>query len=238
MVRACASVESDHCRILLADCPNACSRCVPAKPPARSRESTTARCEAMSPLATIALLLFTGAITPGPNNLIVLRKAAEHGWQGSLGDIAAIVAGSVILLSLALAGVAALVAGWPVSRAILAGIGAAYLGWLGACLLRGTPASGNPGPGLDGVPAVFLFQFLNPKGWLLMLVVAAAAPAGAPAAAWPLLPLTAAITGACLLLWAALGHALARAFADPARRRGFDRACGVVLLGCAFSLLA
>ena len=32
----------------------------------------------MSPLATTALLLFTGAITPGPNNLLVLRAVASE----------------------------------------------------------------------------------------------------------------------------------------------------------------
>ena len=197
----------------------------------------------MNPLATIALLLFTGALTPGPNNLLVLRAAAERGWRGSLGGIAAIVVGSVVLLVLAVGGFGQLVATWPALRSGLAVLGALYLAWLGTGLLRGTGhgielASGQ-GRRVDGALALFLFQFVNPKGWLLMLVVAAAAPPGDTAATvLRLAPLTIAITGSCLLAWAALGHALADAFAHPLRRTWIDRACGLALLACALSLLA
>lgn len=193
----------------------------------------------MTPLAAIALLLFTGAITPGPNNLLVLRAAAARGWRGSLDGVAAIVGGSVVLLALAVGGFGALVTTWPGLRSVLGVAGALYLAWLGMGLLRGTAHAPAQGPRVDGALALFLFQFVNPKGWLLMLVVAAAVPPGDTAATvLRLVPLTVAITGACLLLWAALGHALADAFAHPARRTWIDRACGLALLACALSLLA
>src|SRR5690606_37940958 len=122
----------------------------------------------MNPLATIALLLFTGAITPGPNNLLVLRAAAERGWRGSLAGIGAIVAGSVVLLALALGGFATLVATWPGLRNPLGVAGALYLAWLGVDLLRGASPSRARGPRREGALALFLFQFVNPKGWLMM----------------------------------------------------------------------
>ena len=193
----------------------------------------------MSSLAPIAILLFTGAITPGPNNLLVLRAAAERGWRGSFSGITAIVGGSVILLALAVAGVGTLITAWPGLRSAIGLAGALYLAWLGIGLLRAAPPIHEDGIRVDGALALFAFQFLNPKGWLLMLVVAAAAPpADIAATLLRLVPLAVAITAACLLLWAALGHALADAFAEPARRVWIDRACGLALIACAPSLLA
>lgn len=193
----------------------------------------------MSPLAAIAVLLFTGAITPGPNNLLVLRAAAERGWRGSLSGIAAIVGGSVVLLALAVAGVGTLFATWPGARSAIGLAGAIYLAWLGIGLLRAAPTTDAERARVERPVALFVFQFLNPKGWLLMLVVAAAAPSGDLfATLLRLAPLTVAITAACLLLWAAIGHVLVDAFADPARRDWIDRACALALFACAVSLLA
>ena len=193
----------------------------------------------MSPLAAIAMLLFTGAITPGPNNLLVLRAAAERGWHASLAGITAIVGGSVVLLALAVAGIGTLVTAWPGLRSAIGLAGALYLAWLGLVLLRAAPTIHEPRARVGGALALFVFQFLNPKGWLLMLVVAATAPqADIAATLLRLAPLTVAITAACLLLWAALGHALADAFAHPVQRAWIDRACGLALFACALSLLA
>jgi threonine/homoserine/homoserine lactone efflux protein len=213
--------------------------CIRSAHPWPHRRTSRRERAAMSPLATIALLLFTGAITPGPNNLLVLRAVADRGWRGGLGGVAAIVGGSVVLLALAIGGFGALVDTWPGLRSALGAAGALYLAWLGAGLLRGTADTPRHGPRRDGALALFLFQFVNPKGWLLMLVVAAAAPAGeTTATVLRLLPMTVAITGACLLLWALLGRALAEAFAHPVRRRWIDRASGIALLACALPLLA
>ena len=73
----------------------------------------------------------------------------------------------------------------------------------------------------------------------MMLTVVAAVPAhDALTAFLRLAPLAACIPAACLLLWAGLGHALARHLARPRVRRWTDRVLGVLLIASALPLLA
>ena len=84
------------------------------------------------------------------------------------------------------------------------------------------------------------FQWLNPKAWVLVSSVAAAAatlPADAarfaPAAA---LGLFVALSALCLACWAIAGRAASNWLRDTHRRRAFELAMGVVLLVSALSL--
>ena len=135
----------------------------------------------MNELTPLALLLLAGAMTPGPNNLVVWREAGRGGLRAALPAIAGIVAGSLLLLLLAVAGVAVLLAGRPAWRLALSVCGALYLAWLGLALLR--RACGRTAAALDapGAPAGFVglaaFQFLNPKSWVLVLAATGSIPA-------------------------------------------------------------
>lgn len=193
----------------------------------------------MTSLYAVAALLCVAAVTPGPNNLIVMRTAARTGLVGALPAITGIVAGSLALLGAVVAGLGGLFGACPPLR-ILVGIGGAlYMIWLG--LRLALPArSGHPERDLPaGLPGLFVFQFLNPKGWLMMLAVVAASPAAAALDTFArLAPLAACIPAACLLLWAGLGHALSRQLARPLVRVWTDRVLGVLLIASALPLLA
>jgi threonine/homoserine/homoserine lactone efflux protein len=191
----------------------------------------------MSALLAIVSVLLVGAITPGPNNFIVMRAAAERGWGGALPAISGVVAGSVCLLALALAGVGAAITTWPALRALIGIVGALYLGVLGLRLLLEHADARDDSPPPIRTRDLFALQFLNPKGWLMMLAVAATAAndTGFATFAW-LAPLTIAITSVCLLLWAFAGHALAAPFARPHVRRWIDRALGALLIAGALAL--
>lgn len=196
-------------------------------------------------LGTAGLLL-AGAITPGPNNFIVMREAARAGWRGALPAIAGIVAGSLILLLLAAAGVGAAVAAEPRLAMAVAAAGCLYLAWLGVCLVmgpRGRDGGETERPTLPTGPwGVLAFQFLNPKAWILVLTVTAAAQAelGQLAALPPLAALFVLVPAACLALWSWGGAALERWLrrgAGRGRRTWVDRAMGLLLVGSAVILL-
>ena len=179
-------------------------------------------------------LLLAAAITPGPNNLVVLRIASRAGVRGALPAIAGIVAGGLVLLAVAARGVGRLVALHPAWRAWMGLGGALYLAWLGACLLaaglRGVDTGTSSKALPTGVSGLICFQLLNPKAWVMALTVVAAWPAPGLRAYLPLACLFTAVPGACLLLWSACGRLLARWLAHPAARRSVDAGMGVLLL--------
>jgi threonine/homoserine/homoserine lactone efflux protein len=199
----------------------------------------------LSPFVGIAGVIAAAALTPGPNNLVVLRWAARAGVRGALSAIAGTILGSLAMMTLAMAGAAALFATVPAARLALACVGCAYLCWLGARLVvtRAPGTTSGEGPRESALPAgvlgLFVFQFANPKSWVLVLTaVATAAEHLAGLALFvTLATLLALIGSASLLLWAALGAAVQRRWSASARLR-LDRALGALLLLSAVSMLA
>jgi threonine/homoserine/homoserine lactone efflux protein len=193
----------------------------------------------MHDLLASAGLLLAAAITPGPNNLVVLREAGRGGVRGAAGAIGGIVLGGLALLGVVATGAGALLATHPTLRAALAAIGAAYMAWLGLRLLGSTRGSASVGeaPLPAGALGLFGFQFLNPKGWAMVLTIVAAWPATSLPGYLPLALLFAVIPLACLLLWSLAGRLLAAQLARPRSRRRIDAAMGVLLLASAALLL-
>lgn len=192
----------------------------------------------MYDLLASAGLLLAGAITPGPNNLVVLREASRGGVRGAAGAIGGIVLGGLALLGVVATGAGALLATHATLRAVLAAIGAAYMAWLGLRLLgsaRGSAPVETPLPA--GVLGLFGFQFLNPKGWAMVLTIVAAWPATSLPGYLPLALLFAVIPLACLLLWSLAGRLLVAQLARPRSRRRIDAAMGMLLLASAALLL-
>ncbi|UGB37353.1 LysE family translocator [Frateuria soli] len=193
----------------------------------------------MHDLFAAAGLLLAGAITPGPNNLVVLREAGRGDRQATAGAIVGIVLGGLALLAVVVAGAGTLLATHATLRAVLAVAGAGYMAWLGLRLLgnaRGMaplPADVLP----TGVLGLFCFQFLNPKGWAMVLALVAARPATGPAGYLPLVLLFTAIPLTCLLAWSLAGRVLAPHLARARSRRRIDSAMGALLLASAALLL-
>lgn len=191
----------------------------------------------MTSMLAIATLLFIAAVTPGPNNLIVMRTAAGSGFLRTLPAIGGIVFGSLALLAVVAAGLGAAFAQWPELRTLVTVGGATYLIWLGLSLI-GSSHVGKRESGLPaGVFGLFVFQFFNPKAWLMMLTAVAGVPAhDALATFFRLAPLTACISGACLMLWIGLGHALSLQLRRPLVRIWTDRVFGALLIVSALML--
>ncbi|MEO7758197.1 MAG: LysE family translocator [Dokdonella sp.] len=192
----------------------------------------------MPPLA-IATLLFVAAVTPGPNNLVVMRIAAGNGFVRAIPALGGVVFGGCALLAVVAAGLGPGFAQWPMLRTLVRAGGAAYLVWLGLSLLRSSHVDHREAPLPAGVFGLFAFQFLNPKAWLMMLAVVAATPAHDALATFvQLAPLTAGMSAACLMFWMALGHALSLQLRRPLVRRWSDRVFGALMIASALMLFA
>lgn len=196
---------------------------------------------AMDPLLAACGLLCVAAITPGPNNLVVLRAAGHAGLRGALPAIAGIVGGGLLLLAVTALGAGTAFAAHPPLRRWTAAIGALYMTWLGLSLCMAAVAPRHVAATSAALPAGTLglvgFQFLNPKSWVIVLTVLAAVPATGLRDYLPLAGLFVLVPALCLLLWAALGAWLARWLVRPTVRCSVDLAMGVLLIACAFLLL-
>ncbi len=194
----------------------------------------------MDPLIAVTGFVVVAVITPGPNNFIVMAAAGRGGFAAALSPMAGVVGGSVALLAVAWAGAAALFETLPGLRIVVVLLGAGYLAWLGAVMIGQAGADASAATGLpDTALAVAVFQFMNPKAWMLMLtaVSALSGEGGALPALAALTVIVALVSAGCLGLWAAAGAAISGWLARPAARRWFDRAMGGLLIASAALLL-
>lgn len=194
----------------------------------------------MHDLIAIAGLLLVATITPGPNNLVVLREAGRDGISGALPSIAAIVLGGLSLFVMTAAGAGHIFDQHDGLREGLVAAGALYMSWLGLRLLanawRDATTSSTVVLPVGGW-GLFGFQFINPKGWALVLTVIAAWPATRLIDYLPLIALITLIPLACLLLWACSGSLLAPRLTCVRFRRRADTAMGILLLASVSLLL-
>lgn len=185
----------------------------------------------MTTLFPVALFIAVASLSPGPNNLAVMRTAAWNGWTGAMPAVAGIVSGGLVLLAIVAAGAGRAFFEWPWLRVVIEVGGALYLIWLGACLCIAAGCDGGATSLPAGMRGLFVFQFLNPKGWMMVLTAVAALPAKSAASAFlHLAPLFILIPALGLLLWAGLGGAMASGLARPLVHRWTDRVLGALLV--------
>lgn len=91
------------------------------------------------PAFAAAVLVFL--MLPGPGTFAVLASAAQGGLRGGYASLAGIIVGDLMLILLALAGVAALMQANPALFRAVQYLGAAYMAWIGLQLLLRRPGS-------------------------------------------------------------------------------------------------
>ena len=193
----------------------------------------------MTSFLAVLTIVFVAAITPGPNNFIVMSASLRGGATAAVPAIAGVIAGSIALLVLVWAGAGTLFEMFPEIQSVLRIAGAAYLIWLGFCLVRKAngPGDSEDGPALPETTwGVAGFQLLNPKSWVL--VITAIATVGGTLVSMVVLALTfAVVMGLCLTVWSVAGQLISRWLVDRRSRRIFDTVMGVLLMGSAAMLL-
>jgi threonine/homoserine/homoserine lactone efflux protein len=121
---------------------------------------------------------------------------------------------------------------------------AAYLCWLGVILIihsfdaPGQLQQSRGGPLPAGFVGLFVFQFLNPKSWAMVLTVTRATRRSAAGLSdvLPVMALFVVIPALCLTLWSVLGTYMA---SGPRRARIgqlMDRVMGGLLIASALAL--
>jgi threonine/homoserine/homoserine lactone efflux protein len=191
-------------------------------------------------------LILVSVITPGPNNLLILRIGSVGGVRSALPAVAGIVAGGLVMLEVGQIGVAATVSRYPAIRSGISACGAMYLIGLGALMMyRSVRAESSEAFRVPADPqstwGLFTFQFFNPKAWVLILTVSSISDCmlscNRRADQVMLAMLFIVIPSVCLLAWAGLGQAAARLLQRNASRMAFNFLMGLLLAASAAQLL-
>lgn len=196
-----------------------------------------------STLLAIAGVISVASISPGPNNLLVMRSASRSGLSGALPSIAGVIVGGLGLMILVIGGLQAVFESTPTLRSLVVVAGSVYLGWLGISMMRTAPpvtegaVQNVPDGTVARVVTAATFQFLNPKSWVLVLSAVAAAHTGAATVFFEVGAMLVIIPAIGLMIWSLLGVILMRFLSQPAQRRRFDRGMGILLMVSATLML-
>lgn len=133
-------------------------------------------------LVSLTGFAFISAITPGPNNILLMSSGALFGWQRSLPHLGGILLGFAILMSSAVLGLGSVVAQWPWLVTVVRVLGAAWLAWMSLRYflagVRGPEANAESSAAPISRPFRFhegvLFQWVNPKALILVISAAGA----------------------------------------------------------------
>jgi threonine/homoserine/homoserine lactone efflux protein len=190
----------------------------------------------MSQSLFVAFVVFGAvmAFTPGPNNIMVLSSGLTYGFRRSLPHIAGIAIGVSFMVASVGLGLGAIFIAYPVLQTILKYVGIAYLIYLAAVIAM----SGAVTPGQDNQrgPMTFwaavLFQWINVKGWV-MVIGTITAYAGIASFPWNItiqVMLSLLLGAVSCSVWALFGSALRPVLTSRRLVRAFNIVMALLLL--------
>jgi len=190
----------------------------------------------MSHSLMIAFVLFATVMffTPGPNNIMLLSSGLTYGFRPTIPHIAGITVGFAFMVGAVGLGLGTVFIAYPVLQTILKYAGVAYLIYLAAAIAMSGPVSADQdnrrGPMTFWGAA--MFQWVNAKGWVMVIGTITAYAAISPYP-WNILIQV----GLSLLLgvlsctaWALFGSALRPVLTSPRAVRAFNIVMAVLLL--------
>jgi threonine/homoserine/homoserine lactone efflux protein len=173
----------------------------------------------------------TMSVTPGPNNLMLAASGLNFGIRRTVPHLLGISVGHGIQVAL-VGGMLAWVMAWLDDlRFGLVLAGCFYLLWLAWRQTRaGQPGSGRAAQPL-GFFAAALFQWVNPKAWMMVLnaVILFLPRGGGWSAALSMAMLCALINLPCIALWAVAGDRLRFRLREPRALLVFNYAMALLL---------
>ena len=190
----------------------------------------------MSHPILIAFIMFATVMffTPGPNNIMLLSSGLTYGFRPTIPHIMGITVGFAFMVGAVGLGLGTIFIAYPVLQTILKYAGAAYLIYLAAAIAMSGPVAS----GQDNArgPMTFwgaaLFQWVNAKGWVMVIgtITAYAAIAGFP---WNILiqvGISLVIGAVSCVAWALFGSALRPWLTSPRAVRAFNIVMALLLL--------
>ncbi|MDA9503323.1 MULTISPECIES: LysE family translocator [unclassified Bradyrhizobium] len=181
-------------------------------------------------LAFMVVMYFT----PGPNNIMLLASGLTYGFRRTIPHIAGIVIGFAFMVAAVGLGLGTVFLAYPILQTILKYAGAVYLIYLAAVIAMSGPTTpdGESGRGPMTFWGAAMFQWINAKGWVIVIgtITAYAAIAQFPVniAIQTLISLL--VGTASTVVWALFGTALRPVLTSERLVRAFNIVMAILLL--------
>jgi threonine/homoserine/homoserine lactone efflux protein len=198
----------------------------------------------MSQSLLIAFIVFAAVMyfTPGPNNVMLLSSALTYGFRRTLPHMAGITCGMGFMVAAVGLGLGTIFITYPVLQTILKYAGAAYLIYLAGMIAMSEPVT--PGHDNRRGPMTFwaavLFQWVNVKGWV-MVIGTITAYAGIASFPWNIViqtAITLVIGTLATAAWALFGTALRPLLTSPRMVQAFNIVMALLLLASLYPVFA
>ena len=179
------------------------------------------------------IFALSAAATPGPSNVLVMSVGGQRGVVGALPCLCGVVVGMAVLIYSTSAGLGAALVSAPLMIETVKWVGAGFLLRMAWKVAKSTGGAGESKESEVGFVHAFVFQWVNPKSWIVGVSTAAALAdfvAQMPILGPVLLGLTfAAAAAPSCLLWLLCGATLKRWLTNERRAKAFARTMGTLL---------
>ena len=194
-------------------------------------------------LTGLAFFSFVSAITPGPNNLLVLITGLNFGLRRAWPVVLGVCCGFTIMIALVGIGLLEMFNAYPLTYLALKSLSVCYLLFLAWKTATAAPLAAGDTARDKRKPVTFfqavLLQWVNPKAWVMSLTaISAFTP---PAHPLHSVFLTAFVFGMitlpCVSVWAVLGMQLRRWLSEPLKLRVFNISIALLLVATIYPVL-
>jgi threonine/homoserine/homoserine lactone efflux protein len=191
-------------------------------------------------LTALAIFAIVTSVTPGPNNAMVLASGVHFGFRRTVPHMLGIALGYGFMLAIIGAGVGTAMSISPLVEVGMRLASGAWMVWVAWSLARSSDAGSDasrlrPMTFIEGA----LFQWVNPKGWVLALSSMALFTKSGDLIA-DIAIIVAVYVATCIpssSIWTAFGVSLRQFLAVPWRLRAFNISMAVLLLASTLPLI-
>lgn len=186
-------------------------------------------------LLPLMLFCLSMTATPGPNNIMLTASGANFGFRRTLPHMCGIACGMQTMILTVGLGLGRVFMEFPVVHAALEWVGGAYLLYLAWKIANIKPLASGETPA--GKPMTFmqglLFQWVNPKCWMMILgaVATFASEQNAIHDVLIIALVFLVVTPPSIGLWALVGMKIRRFLETTFRRRMFNYSMAGLLVG-------
>lgn len=193
-------------------------------------------------LVSVAGFALSMSATPGPNNAMVAASGATFGFRRTIPHMLGISVGFPAMMVAVAFGAGELFRALPWAHGALRWVGAAYLLWLAwrIATAKPTPPEGEAGSRPLSFTQAALFQWVNPKAWVVALGAVATYTVAGPDLALQAALIAAIFLAAALAstaLWTLVGVGVGALVRTPAGLRAFNLAMAALLVASLVPLL-